>query len=204
MGAQKMSKTLGNVLSIHNIQERGIHPLDVRYYLLSVHYRTKLKFSWRGLEDAHKARRRITEWMEELKCVHREGRYGSCHDETPEQAMRTFQDAMNSDLNTPKALGVVFEALNVYYARAPFNEVTHRRFIDLIEKVRFTFGCFEEEEVSSTGEVVLLLKKREDLRNKKDFSSADLVRVQIEQMGFEVLDTKEGTKVRKVLKGGQK
>ncbi|MBI2117965.1 hypothetical protein HYT95_03630, partial [Candidatus Peregrinibacteria bacterium] len=67
MGAIKMSKSLGNVLSLDDIRERGFDPMDLRYYLLSVHYRTHLKFRWKGMEDARKARRAIVEWMEEIR-----------------------------------------------------------------------------------------------------------------------------------------
>jgi len=63
---EKMSKSLGNTLMIPDICAKGFSPLDIRYYLLSVHYRTNLKFSWKGLEDSKKARRKIVEWMDQM------------------------------------------------------------------------------------------------------------------------------------------
>ncbi len=63
LAGEKMSKSLGNVLTIPTIIEKGYSALDLRFYLLSVHYRTNLKFSWEGLDNAKIARRKIVEWM---------------------------------------------------------------------------------------------------------------------------------------------
>jgi cysteinyl-tRNA synthetase len=64
LAGEKMSKSLGNVLTLPDIATRGFSPLDVRYYFLSVHYRTNLKFSFDGLESARKVRLKVVEWME--------------------------------------------------------------------------------------------------------------------------------------------
>ncbi len=63
LAGEKMSKSLGNVLSIPDVVAKGYSPLDIRYYFLSVHYRTNLKFAWKGMDDAKSARRSITDWI---------------------------------------------------------------------------------------------------------------------------------------------
>jgi cysteinyl-tRNA synthetase len=108
-----------------------------------------LKFSFEGLESAHKVRLKIIEWMEtvaadsEKAVPHPEG--GS--DPMIAAAMKEFTDAMNMDLNTPGALAPVFTLMNHYYAqrtkKAPLYKEDFRALVSFLEAVRHTFGCFE-------------------------------------------------------------
>lgn len=187
MGDTKMSKSLGNVLTLTDIEAMGFSPQDLRYYLLSVHYRTNLKFTQKGLEDAHKARRRISEWMREVEDA--KGTEGA---EGAEVWLQKFSAAMDSDLNTPQALAVVFDAMA--WSR---NEQTLGACKELVEMVRETFGCFEPEEISVPQEVLDLAAKREQARADKDFEASDRLRDEIVALGYEVKDTSEGQKVQK-------
>ena len=185
MGAEKMSKSLGNVLNISDIQEMGYSPLDLRYYFLSVHYRTQLKFTEKGLEDAKKARRRIMEWMEEVEQAETE--------ETAEvdEWSKKFTAAMNSDLNTPEALAVVFDLMA--WSR---NENKLGAFKDLAQIVQNTFGCFDPEKAEKVPiEVKNLVDQREEARASKDFAASDRLRDEIASFGYEVRDLPEGPKV---------
>ena len=100
-----MSKSLGNVLSLPDIEAQGFHPLDLRYYLLSVHYRTPLRFEEKGIDDARKARRKIVEWIAEG-----EGANSSAGSEA-DPFTTQFTHAMNADLTTPAALAAIFDAM---------------------------------------------------------------------------------------------
>ncbi len=194
LGAEKMSKSLGNVLSIPDISAKGYHPLDLRYYLLSVHYRTNLKFSWKGMDDAKKARRKIVEWMEEVKNENHHPASDGKSIDAP-SFIRTFIDAMNADLNTPAALASIFEAMNAYYASRPLNAATLKALIDFMEKARYTFGCFEPEEQSVPSAVQKLVDERAAARAKKDFQESDRMRDEIKKLGYDVRDVPEGQKI---------
>jgi cysteinyl-tRNA synthetase len=188
LGDSKMSKSLGNVLSIPDIEEMGYSPLDLRYYLLAVHYRTQLKFTEKGLEDAKKARRRIMEWMEEVEQAETE--------ETAEvdEWSKKFTAAMNSDLNTPEALAVVFDLMA--WSR---NENKLGAFKDLAQIVQNTFGCFDPEKAEKVPiEVKNLVNQREEARVSKDFAASDRLRDEIASLGYEVRDLPEGPKVTKI------
>lgn len=187
LGDKKMSKSLGNVLSIPDIQEMGYSPLDLRYYLLAVHYRTQLKFSEKGLEDAKKARKRIMEWMEEVN-------QAESSDEEVDKWKEKFAAAMDSDLNTPEALATVFDLMA--WSR---NENKLGGCKDLVEMIAGTFGCFDLEEAEEIPvEVLELLNKREEARLKKDFEASDRLRDEIAGLGYEVRDASEGQKVTKM------
>ena len=194
-----MSKSLGNVFSLPDIVAKGYDALDLRYYLLSVHYRTRLKFTWKGMEDSKIARRKIVEWIDVLKRVMREEKVTGKSDDAPTIAVQSFKDAMNSDLNTPAALGTVFSLMNHYYAHAPFDAATQMRFIDFAEMIRHTFGCFEPAVSESIPvEVQSLLDARATARARKDFAESDRLRMEIEQRGYEVRDSKGKQEVKKM------
>lgn len=186
MGDTKMSKSLGNVLTLPDIEKMGFSPLDLRYYLLSVHYRTNLKFTQKGLEDAHKARRKIMEWMAEVDASEATGQ---CKD-----VEQKFADAMNSDLNTPAALATIFDCMSWSRNEGKLGDCT-----ELVQTIRSTFGCFDPEEKEDVPQDVLdLAQKRVEARQNKDFEASDSIRDQILTLGYEVKDTSEGQKIIKM------
>lgn len=188
---EKMSKSLGNVLSLSDVIARGFDPSDLRYYLLSVHYRTNLKFSWKGMEDARKARLKIVEWMEEVMRAEEGDEEGDAT-----QASVQFAHAMNEDLNTPGALAEVFGAMNAYRTKGPFRRAVLDEYRGFIDLVRGTFGCFESETKAIPADALALAADRDRARATKDFAASDRLRSELEAMGFEVRDTAEGTKLR--------
>lgn len=204
LAGEKMSKSLGNVLSIPDIVAKGFSPLDIRYYFLSVHYRTNLKFSFEGLESARKVRLKIVEWME--TCVadavsavpHPKGET----DPAIELARKEFKDAMDSDLNTPGALAPVFTLMNHYYAlrtkKAPVFKEDVRALEEFLSIVRKTFGCFESVASTLPAEVQALLTEREQARAAKDFTASDHLRDEIKKLGYEVRDAEGKQTVKKL------
>ncbi len=192
-GAKKMSKSLGNVFTLPDIEAMGFSPLDLRYYLLSVHYRTNLKFTKKGLEDAHKARRKVMEWMNEVNDA--EETEDAEESEETEEWKRKFAAQMDSDLNTPGALAVLFDCMT--WSRTQGALSACKKFAVL---VRETFGCFELEAKQAyvPADVAALASKREKARSDKDFKASDKIRTEIHALGYEVKDTPEGQKLSKL------
>ena len=189
MGEEKMSKSLGNVKTLDDIRAAGFTPMDLRYYFLSVHYRTQLKFTEKGLEDAHKARRKILEWMEEVKEAKEER-----EEKETKECEGKFCDAMNADLNTPGALAAVFDCMA--WSRTKSAQGSCKKFVALI---RGTFGCFEPEgDTAIPADVLALLDERKIARDKKDFKASDELRDQIRARGYEVRDEAGGQRVEKL------
>lgn len=197
--AQKMSKSLGNVLTVPDISAMGFDPLDLRYLFLSVHYRTQLKFTQKGLDDARKARRKIVEWIEECETGSKfqvpSSTTWNMELGTEHGFLKMFADAMNSDLNTPGALAVVFEYM-AWTRNQKFLSASQRAEVEqFIAVVRHTFGCFEEHGVKEIPkEVTELLAKREQARSQKDYAASDQLRDEIKKYGFDVRDTADGQK----------
>ncbi|HLD71096.1 MAG TPA: cysteine--tRNA ligase [Candidatus Peribacteraceae bacterium] len=184
LGDAKMSKSLGNVLTLSDITQKGFHPLDLRYYLLSVHYRTQLKFTWKGLEDAHKARRKILEWMDEGSTA----AAGTPRPSSEGEWTKKFLNALGSDLNTPAALAVVFDCMNRTRSEDAISPQELAKISEFKLVVKQVFGCFESEAQSIPNEVQLLLDERTKARAKKDFAASDRLREEIRALGYEVRD----------------
>lgn len=201
---EKMSKSLGNVIGIPDIVAKGFHPLDLRYLLLSAHYRTRLKFSWKGLEDAHKARRKIMEWMGEVHAKHpadpaapvtlpQRGR-SPIHD----CAIR-FRESMDDDLNVSAALACVFDAMTWSRSTPQWSPEEVDMLVAFVAVVRHTFGCFDlpSAEVIPP-EVLALAEKRIIAKKAKQFAESDALRKAINDLGYEVRDSAQGQEVKKL------
>lgn len=204
LAGEKMSKSIGNVLTIPDIVAKGFSALDIRYYFLSVHYRTNLKFSFAGLESARKVRLKVVEWMETFSAESANAvpHPNGASDSVIADAAKEFARAMNSDLNTPGALAPVFTLMNHYYAlrtkKTPLYKEDVRALEEFLETVRRTFGCFESVSSDIPAEVTALLTKREQARAAKDFKESDRLRDAIKDLGYEVRDADKKQTVKKL------
>lgn len=195
LAGEKMSKSLGNVLTIPDILVKGLSPLDIRFALLSVHYRTNLKFSFDALDSARKVRLKVVEWMEAVgndagsAVPHPKGET----DVAISEALKDFTDAMNADLNTPGALAAVFTLMNHYYGlrtrKALLSKEDLRELTSFIAVARETFGCFESELSAVPSDVQSLVDTRALARKNKDFKESDRLRDEVRKLGYEVRDS---------------
>lgn len=202
LAGEKMSKSLGNVISIPDIVAKGFSPLDLRYLFLSVHYRTNLKFSWEALEEARASRRKIMEWMEEVHAEVEDMSEEEKRQEPREQDaasgyVAAFHEAMDADLNVSSALAVIFEAMKDFRNAPPATGAAIKEYASLVTLIRNTFGCFEPEAQEVPAEIVQLSEQRLAAKAAKDFATADSLRQEIEAAGFELRDTKDGPVLKK-------
>ncbi len=191
---KKMSKSLGNFLEIHEIKEKGFEPLALRYLFLTVHYRDKLNFTWRGLEAAQVALNNLRELVASLQQVsHYESTINRESLEKIDSFREKFNEAIGNDLAIPQALAITWEMVKSNIAAS--------------DKLDLLFG-FDEilglrlKETGETKEtkvpkvVQKLVEEREKLRKAGKFGEADEVRKKIEENGFTVEDTSSGPLVK--------
>lgn len=195
---EKMSKSLGNVLSIPDICDHGYSPMDIRYYLLSVHYRTNLKFSWKGMDDSKKARGKIMEWMSEIDALPVSDTCDAAQHKALADHYAAFRDAMNNDLNTSGALAAIFELISWQRNAGKLCMDTKADLQMMIVFIRHTFGCFDAEVSDIPADALALARQRDEARANKDFTESDRLRDALQNLGYEVRDTKEGTKLKKL------
>ncbi len=200
LAGEKMSKSLGNVLTIPTVISKGYSPLDLRFYFLSVHYRTNLKFTWKGMDEARASRRKILEWMEnagENSIKKSDEKFASVTLKNIQKFDAEFSSAMDTDLNVSGALASVHACMHATNA-AVVSDDAREALQTFIDKIRHTFGCFEPEAESIPPEVQSLVSKRALAREKKDFKESDRLRDEMHRLGYEVRDEKNEQRVRKL------
>ncbi|EKE15967.1 MAG: hypothetical protein ACD_11C00061G0001, partial [uncultured bacterium] len=111
MDGKKMSKSKGNLYALSDIKEKGFSAMDLRLLLLSSHYRSQLDFSWQAMDQAKRNLQKINDFVLELEL--NEKRFEQALDSLSDPMdvsgyEKSFNEAMDDDLNTPLALSVVY------------------------------------------------------------------------------------------------
>jgi len=209
---EKMSKSLGNFFTIKEILER-FSPDVLRLFLLSTHYRSPIDFSTGRLEEAERSFERLTnflrigEVLRGLEIVEGKGSPVSV-----EAFRKEFEEAMDDDFNTARALGVLFELVreaNLLKDRAlREGKISKAEKLSLLEAVDFVEGALRtlgfrlEEEKREEGieeELIkLLIEVRGELRKKKEFALADLIRDRLKELGIVLEDLPGGTVYKRI------
>lgn len=184
MGSDKMAKSAGNFITIDTLKEKNINPLAYRYFLLQTHYRKQLNFSWEALEAAQNGLKHLQE--ETLKCHSSDVRRRNLGIETK------FLEAINNDLDMPKALAIVWEGLKN-------NEIDYKTLLNFDKILGLRLSDIKEtEQIEIPTEIQTLLDQRAEARKTKNWTEADRLRDEINQFGYNVEDTKDGQKITKI------
>jgi len=180
----KMSKSLANFYTIDDVEKKGFDPLALRYFYFGSHYRKPLNFTWEGLGAAQTALTKLKVQIATLKISDRTV-LSEEKNEKVESFRNFFFEALDDDLNTAKALSVLWEMLgssipseDKYDMAISFDEVLG---------LKLSESRINSQEVPEN--IKKLMSKREDLRKEKKFEEADKIRKQIEEAGFDVKDT---------------
>lgn len=189
MADEKMSKSLGNIKTIPELLADGHTAETLRFALISSHYRSKLAFSNNKLDEAKKCVHRINELFHKL---HEKVDVGNSLPDEYEE----FIEILCDDLNTPKALGVLFN-----YVRKINQKIDH----DILSKNEASKGLYfliKADEILSLlikqtdipDNIAQLVAKRETARKEKNWKLSDQLREEIKQKGWKVEDLPVGTK----------
>ena len=191
INGNKMSKSLGNGVSVQDLEKAGSWGA-IRYWLSSAQYRSNLDYSESSIKDAQAALDRITGFLKRTTNVKRvELDYASIP--------QAFTDAMNADLNVPGALAVLHDVVRA--GNTAFDNNEAEQLADAVEQVKamvhvlgLTFA-YQEPVISEELEnkVNALIQKRHEAKLAKDFALADQIRAEIEELGVTLKDMKDQT-----------
>ncbi|HYN95714.1 MAG TPA: cysteine--tRNA ligase, partial [Pilimelia sp.] len=194
LGEAKMSKSLGNVVDLDAVVAMGIRPVELRYYLGTPHYRSRIDYSDDALREAAVAYRRIEGFVQ--RAVERVG------PGQPADVPAAFAAAMDDDLNTSAALAVVHDTIrDGNTALAAGDDAAAREALAGVRAMLGALGLDPLDPAWSGGErggdlrpvvdslVALALDQRAQARARKDWAAADAVRDQLKPAGIQVEDT---------------
>ncbi len=200
MSGEKMSKSLGNVLSIPNVLTK-VRPVELRYYLGSAHYRSMLEYSEASLQEAAAGYRRIESFL------HRVVELNAGEIEKGE-VTDAFTDAMDDDLGVPAALAEVHNAVRAGNSAVDKGDTAEATAIaGQVRAMTAILGVdpyapqWRDRDQSNDAALAALdvliadaLRRRELARADKDWATADQVRDQLNAAGIDIVDTADGAK----------
>ena len=196
----KIAKSSGNVAYLSDLLEKGIHPLSLRYWFMTSHYRQNSNFTWQALQAAQTAFLRLHEKMKAVR--------GAAETAVPEKFKAIFLERLNDDLDTPGAIALIWETI-----KEPGLTDEELRAILLYADSALGLGMKEPDEKLSAHlkavpsevasddippEIKALVDEREKARTEKDWKRADELRDELEKRGFGIKDSSEGSRVIKL------
>ncbi|MGA2297265.1 MAG: cysteine--tRNA ligase [FCB group bacterium] len=195
---EKMSKSKGNFFTLRELLNKGIDPLDIRFAMFSVHYRSVYNFTFDGLKAASKARIRIQDYIYELFST---GNNKSVNGETIINFKDKIFNHLANDLHTPYALSEIFTFINSYPAKS-LDDKAREEAIKLFRDLNDIFdvwiiGKKIEEKIEIPQEIIALAEQRLRVKSVKDFAEADKLRQIILDSGYILKDTKDSYVIEK-------
>jgi cysteinyl-tRNA synthetase len=202
---EKMSKSRGNFYTVRDVLSgkvsgRPVHPSVLRFELIRSHYRTNMNFTAKGLQDSADNVLKLNQFVKQLED---KTKGNSEPVDRTNPLLREFGDALSDDLNVAAALGVVIpwarktpknagealgvcRAVNQVLGVAPLEPTTFQQDVH-------SFGIVEDPGVKDT------CRQIDEARSRKDYSSADQLRQQLIDAGYQVQTTRDGTFVQQQL-----
>jgi len=177
---EKISKSKGGLYTISELEKEEFDPLAYRFLNLTTNYRKPLEFSLKKLKSSQKIYQRLKNIISEIKDKGINKDY-----------LKDFEDAMDDDLNTPRALQVLWKLLRDKKAKGK---------LGTIKKIDEVLGLdlLKKENLKIPRNISKLLKERNNARKNKDWEKADELREKIKKLGYTINDTKKGGVVKKL------
>ena len=203
---KKMSKSLGNFFTLRDLLAKGFTGREIRYSLLTAHYRETFNFTLEGLQGARAALARIDECLGKLREIGSLGvpPSGGSPLTPPEggtpNLMAAFSAALDDDLNISAAWGAVFEWVRETNRRLAENSLgaTDAAFaLAAWDKVDSVLGIGTKSGAEIPAEILALAEARTAAKKVKDFKRADAIRDELKAKGWVIEDTPKGPKLKK-------
>jgi cysteinyl-tRNA synthetase len=191
---RKMAKSAGNFFTVRDLLARGATGREIRYLLLTAHYRESFSFTLEGLTGARAALARLSECAGRLRQAAGTAKAG------PEPGLiERFTEALNDDLNISAAWAAVFEwvrNVNKLLAEGGLTPDQAAAAVAAWERVDSVLGVGEAANAEPPPEVVSLAQARHAARQARDFAQADRLRAELKERGWQVEDTPSGPKLK--------
>jgi len=201
---KKMSKSLGNFFTLRDLLAKGFTGREIRYLLLTAHYRETFNFTIEGLQGARTALARIDECMAKLREV-------AALDDDPINRGKTwpmqqftierFTESLDDDLNISAAWGVIFEWVrenNKRLVEKTLHPPEATAALAAWKKIDSVLGIGAKSEMEIPADILALLEARQAARKTRDFKKSDAIRDELKAKGWTIEDTPKGPKLKKI------
>ncbi len=195
---KKMSKSKGNFYTLSDITQKGYLPSDLRMLYIMSHYRSQMNFTFTSLNQAKKNRETIQKTINRLKTKNKFKPKNLCINKFKDD----FEDAMNDDLNTPKALSSILNLATEINKTLDTSSISNSKEIlaFLNNSVQNVLGIKIDINDNQTipAEINEILTQRAVARTNKDFKLSDELRDKLKNLGYSVEDTPTGQKLTQI------
>ena len=196
-GGHKMAKSARNIYRVSDLANAGIDPLAFRLLCFGTRYRSEMEFAWDALEGAQSRlitlRQRMAEWSEEPDPSRDGGEPG--RSEAAAEFDERFRAAIADDLDLPAALVILNEAVS----SSSLTNDARRALLSVWDSVLgLDLDRLAREGNELPPHVQVLIDQRDEARSAKEFERSDAIRTELTSLGWEVMDTAQGTKVRRL------
>jgi cysteinyl-tRNA synthetase len=198
-GKDRDPEEADNTLTVREIMAHGYTGRDIRFWLISHHYRRPITFSWKKLEIARKSLVKLDTFVEKLLGV-RTGPAFPEIDQVVYDLRHSSFEALDDDLNVARALAALFRfirRINRIMDRSGLSSEDRDKVLKALESANSVLGVLDLKPGKPDETALTLIKERESARKARDWETADRIRDQLRAMGVEVIDTKDGPVVRR-------
>ena len=194
---KKMSKSLGNFFTLRDLLAKGFSGREIRYLLLTAHYRETFNFTMDGLQGAKSALSRIDECMSKLKEI------AGQTTANPDEALITkVGAAMDEDLNVSGAWGAIFEWIRELNKSLAASQLQPAQAAVALATWHIVgeglFGLSMPGEIEIPADIMALFEERQAARKVKDFKKSDAIRAELQAKGWGIEDTPKGPRLKKI------
>jgi cysteinyl-tRNA synthetase len=194
---RKMSKSLGNYFTVRDLLAKGFSGREIRFLLLSSHYRESFNFTLEGLSGARTALGRTDELLGKLREL-----AGTAKPEPDRAILEQFTAALDEDLNVAAAWGHIFEwvrATNKALSENSISAAQAAGHVAAWERMDSVLGVGAKTVAAEApADVLRLLEERQAARKAKDFRRADAIRDELKAKGWVIEDTPKGPKLKRI------
>jgi cysteinyl-tRNA synthetase len=193
---KKMSKSLGNYFTLRDLMAKGFTGREVRYLLLTAHYRETFNFTLDGLTGAKSALMRLDECISKLREL--AGKETAAPDP---KFIESFSAALSDDLNISAGWASVFDWRNEMNKRIADNSLSAPAAAAALaawDKVDSVLGIGVKSETEAPADIVALAEERTAAKKAKDFKRSDAIRDELKAKGWVIEDTPKGIKLKKI------
>jgi cysteinyl-tRNA synthetase len=187
------------VLTVKQIQEKGYTGREIRYWLISRHYRKPISFSWSKLDTAKNTLAHLDKFVKKLQLCPAAEPYADM-DQLLYDLRHKFMESMDDDFSVAPALAALFEftrKINKIMDQKGLSSDDKQKVEKVLKEIDSVLGVMDLTIPEPDQQVQDLIKRREAARRDKDWESADRIRRELREMGIELIDTRDGTVWRK-------